>query len=88
MSVRTRMLRKWRKNILRLGKDNVRIEILNKRDDGTIDPDRSQWGYFVEFKANGHHCDCFGNNWYEAFQGADYCRRWVESREPFVPPEN
>ena len=81
MSVRTRMLRKWRKNILRLG-DNLKIvEILNKDDDGNIDPDKRNWGYHIKMTVKGWKCDCYGNNWYEVFQGADSTRRWAESKE-------
>ena len=81
------MLRKWRKNVLRLGNDVKRIEILNKDDDGNVDPDKSNWGYHIKMIVNGFTIDSYGNNWYEVFQGADSCRRWALQREPFVPQQ-
>ena len=87
MSVRTRMLRKWRKNMLRLGDSLKIVEILNKRDDGTIEPDKFQWGYHIKAVVNGWTIDSFGNNWYEVFQGADSCRRWALRKVSSVSKE-
>lgn len=78
MSIRTRMLRKWRKNVFRYC-TNVEEEILNKDwDDVTILP-KDQWGYCVRFDFNGHHVSCPDDSWYGVYQGANGCINWIRS---------
>ena len=69
MSVRTKMIRKWRKNVLRNG-ENVKARILNTDDDGTIWP-KEEWGYCINFNCNGYHCSCPDDSWYSAWQAAN-----------------
>ena len=72
MSIKKRLTRKWRKNVFRYGTD-VEEEILNKNDDGTIWPDKKDWGYCVRFKCNGWSVSCPDDSWYSAYQGANMC---------------
>lgn len=53
MSVRTRIIRRNRKEIMKLGKI-TRVEVLNKDDDGSILYPKNRLGYCVELEVNGH----------------------------------
>ena len=81
MSVRTRMIRKWRKNILRNATD-VKVEVLNHDDDGIVWP-KEEWGYAVDFKVNGYHCSCPDDSWYLTWQSANDLLNWCMTQPPF-----
>lgn len=81
MSVRTRMIRKWRKNVLR-NATSVKVKIINTDDNGNIWP-KKEWGYVVDFTANGYRCSCPDDNWYLTWQAANDIIKWVMSEPPF-----
>ena len=81
MSVRTRMIRKWRKNVLRNARD-IKVEVLKSDDDGTIWP-KEDWGYAVDFRCNGYHCSCPDDSWYLTWQSANDLLQWVMKEPPF-----
>ena len=82
MAIKPRLIRRWKKECGKLG-TITRVEILNKDENGNIDPDRSQWGNVVELTVNGHRISAYGSNWYDAWQGAAYCARWAAEEPPF-----
>ena len=75
MSIRTRVTRKRRKNILRVA-DKVDEELLNRDDDGNLWP-KEEWGYSVRFTAFGHNVCCPDRNRFDAWQGANECLKWI-----------
>ena len=81
MSVRTRMIRRMRKNIMRLGKI-TKIETLNRDDDGHLYPKR-EWEYSVKATVNGYRICSPNDNWYGAYQGCLECARWCSEQPPF-----
>lgn len=81
MSVRTRMIRKWRKNVLR-NATSIKVEVINTDDDGNIWP-KKEWGYAVDFTANGYRCSCADDNWYFAWQAANDMVNYVMNEPPF-----
>ena len=83
MALKPRLIRRWRKEILRCG-TITRTEILNKDEDGAVYPDRREWGYVVECNVNGYSIGSYGQNWYEAWQGAAYSARWAVEQPPFT----
>ena len=60
------------------------MEVLNKDDDGIVCPDRKDWGYVVDCTVNGYSISSYGNNWYEAWQGAVYSARWAVEQPLFA----
>ena len=83
MALKLRLIRRWRKEIRKLGKI-TRTEILNKDDDDTtILSDKREWGYVVDCTINGYTISSYGQNWYEAWRGAVYSARWAVKQAPF-----
>lgn len=79
MSVRTRVIRKRRKEILRHCTD-FKEEALNRDDDGMLFPKKDR-GYCVEFKVNGFGCSCPDRNRFEAMYAAVDCARWLAKKD-------
>jgi hypothetical protein len=70
MSVRTKMIRKWRKNVLR-NVTGAKVKVWNRdEDNGRLLP-KSERGYSVDFVCNGHKCTCIDDSWYFLWQSAD-----------------
>lgn len=82
MSVRTRIIRRNRKEIMKLGKI-TRVEVLNKDDDGSILYPKNRWGYCVELEVNGHRITAPNDNWYMAWKGALDAARWASEQPQF-----
>lgn len=70
-----------RKNIMRLG-TIIREEVLNKDEDGNIEPDKKEWGYRVEAIVNGWHITAPDDSWYEAYKGCLECAEWAMTQKP------
>ena len=85
--MRKRLIRQLRKNIMRLG-TITREEILNKDDDGSIIPDKKEWGYCIECEVNGWHINAADDSWYEAYKGAYWCAKWAMEQPPREKVEN
>lgn len=81
MSVRTRMIRRMRKEIMRKGRI-IRIEVL-KENDGILWP-KKEWGCSVECEVNGYRITAPDRNWYEAWKGALFCARSAEEMEAYL----
>lgn len=85
--MRKRIIRRLRKNLMRLG-TITREEILNKEDDGSIVLDKKEWGYCVECEVNGWHISAPDDSWYEAYKGAYWCAKWAMKQPPREKVEN
>ena len=81
MSVRTRMIRRMRKEIMKLG-TITKVEVLNRDDEGNKYP-KNEWGYCVEAKVNGCTIASPDNSWYGAYQGALEAARWASEQEEY-----
>ena len=79
--MRKRIMRRVRKNIMRLG-TITREEILNKDDDGNIEPDKKKWGYCVEAIVNGWKITAPDDSWYEAYKGCLEAAKATMEMEP------
>ena len=82
MALKPRLIRRWQKEIRKLGTING-TEVLNKNEDGTIDPDKRNWGYAVYCTVNGHRISSYDDSWYGAWQGAVYSARTVMTMPEF-----
>lgn len=78
---RKRRAQQLRKNIMKLG-TIVQEEILNKDDDGTIWPDKRDWGYCVRAVVNGWHISAPDDCWYEAYKGCLEAAKWAMDQKP------
>lgn len=87
MSIKKRVIRKWRKNVFRYCTD-VKEEILNKDDNGVIWPDKKDWGYAVDFECNGHSCSCADDSWYGVYKGAQSMIRYCQNNPPIWENQN
>ena len=82
------MIRKMRKEIMRLthGKPPV-ARVLNRDDDGKLYP-KKEWGCCLEVAVNGYRICAPDDNWYEAYKACLDCARLAATWEPFKPIEN
>ena len=78
--MRKQMIRKFRKNIMKLGKI-TKVEVLNRDDDGNKYP-KKEWGYFVEAIVNGWKICSPDRNWYESYKACADMARYAMEYEP------
>ena len=76
--MRKRMIRKFRKNVMRSGTIK-KVEAYKTDDDGNLLP-KKYWSYCIEFECNNSFVCSFGYNWYDVWQGASKATKWVELR--------
>ena len=70
-----------RKSILKMG-TIIREEILNKDDDGTVIPNKKEWGYSVEAIVNGWRITAPDDCWYQAYKGCLEAAKWAMEQKP------
>lgn len=85
--MRKRIIRRLRKNLMRMGKI-IKEEVLNKDDDGSIISDKKEWGYCVEAKVNGWHISAPDVSWYGAYKGAYWGAKWAMKQPTREKVEN
>lgn len=83
--MRKRIIRRIRKNVMRLGKI-TRVKALNRDDDGTKWP-KKDCGYVVDCIVNGWRITSVDDSWYGAWQGALECAKWASEKPSFVQSE-
>lgn len=83
--MRKRIIRRIRKNIMRLGKITCE-EVLCRDDSETMLP-KKEWGYCVRAIVNGYRISAPDDSWYEAYKGCYFAAKWASEQKPFVPDE-
>lgn len=85
--MRKRIMRRVRKNIMQLG-TIVREEVLNKDEEGNIEPDKRKYGYCVEAVVNGWHICAPDDSWYMAYKGClEAAKACLDMESGFHTPE-
>ena len=83
--MRKRIIRRIRKNIMRLGKI-TREEVLCRDDSESLLP-KKEWGYTVHATVNGYRICAPDDSWLGAYRGCYEAAKWASEQEPFVSGE-
>jgi len=78
--MRKRIIRRMRKEIMRLG-TIISVEALKRDDDGTLCPKKDR-GAYVEAIVNGWRICSADNNWYMAYKGCLEAAKMCAKKEP------
>lgn len=73
--MRKRMIRKFRKNVMRLGTIH-KVEVYKTDEDGKLLP-KKHWSYCIDYESNGKYICSIGHSLYSVWQGADKAVKWA-----------